>query len=91
MSEENSYNISKKIGNFIGSKCAPVIKAGGYCFDIVYNSISNGWIEFSKEVSPEVEHIKETIYKKTLIECVDKELGVIDEVSDDVEECDTTI
>tara|TARA_B110000908_G_C10246817_1_gene449329 strand:- start:198 stop:473 length:276 start_codon:yes stop_codon:yes gene_type:complete len=91
MSDENSYNISKKIGNFIGSKCVPIIKVGGYCFDIVYNSISNGWSEFSKEVSPEVEHIKETIYKRTLIECVNKELGVIDETSDDIADLDTTI
>tara|TARA_B110000211_G_scaffold206827_1_gene242148 strand:- start:1580 stop:1945 length:366 start_codon:yes stop_codon:yes gene_type:complete len=74
MSSESSYTISKKVGNFIGSKCAPVIKTGGYCFEVMYKSVTNMWKEFSKEVAPEVENIKNKTYKKTLVECVNEEL-----------------
>lgn len=75
----NVENISKKVGGFLGAATAPVIKATGFCLTMICNSVSNVWGEFSKEVAPEVENIKNKISQKNITECLDEELDVFEE------------
>ena len=86
MMDDNTNGISKKVGGFLGSVCAPIVKATGFCLTLIYNNISDGWGEFSKEVYPEVENIKKKPFKKNITKCLDAELK---EFSDSEEE--TTI
>ena len=74
MTDNNTNGISKKVGGFLGSACAPIVKATGFCLSLIYNNISDGWSEFSKEVSPEVENIKKKAFQKNITECLDAEL-----------------
>ena len=74
MTDNNAKGISKKVGGFLGSTCVPIVKATGFCLALIYNTVTDGWGEFSKEISPEVENIKNKTYRKNITTCVDEEL-----------------
>ena len=76
---DKTNGISKKVGGFLGSTCAPIVKATGFCLSLIYNSVTDGWGAFSKEVAPEVENIKDKTYRKNISACLDAELQDISE------------